>query len=199
MAHAYAAHSATTATPHHNASHSAFAVHGAPAATKADTCPPPPGRQVCSWPPTSGSSPNVLRMAQGNSFCRSTPADVTNTKRFRVLGHALIRLRGPSRSVGRGPLSPCHLPHAAQAHEHSQLRSCRRTKLHGAFAKERNAEPTVAWQSLVVQPMFPCGRTCGRCTGPKLSGACLRDSQKHHAPAYRASCLLLLLLLLLGA
>jgi hypothetical protein len=55
-------------------------------------------------------APKVLRMAQGSSFWRSTPADVTNTKRFRALGQALIRLSGPSRSVGRGPLSPTHLP-----------------------------------------------------------------------------------------
>jgi hypothetical protein len=36
--------------------------------------------------------PNVLRMAQGISVRRSTPADVTNMKRFSDLGQALSRL-----------------------------------------------------------------------------------------------------------
>ena len=54
-------------------------------------------------------TPNVLRMAHGICPWRSTPALVTNIKRLSPGGHAAIRLWGPSRSVGRGPLLPFHL------------------------------------------------------------------------------------------
>jgi hypothetical protein len=55
------------------------------------------------------AAPNALRISHGNSLVRSTPADVTNTKRLTPLGVALMRLVVPTRSVCRGPLSPCHL------------------------------------------------------------------------------------------
>mmetsp|Transcript_5425 Transcript_5425/g.14652 ORF Transcript_5425/g.14652 Transcript_5425/m.14652 type:complete len:203 (-) Transcript_5425:89-697(-) len=61
------------------------------------------------------STPNRFKMAQGSSFCRSTPAEVTSKKRARFPPLAfiapaamLMRLALASQSVGRGPLLPFH-------------------------------------------------------------------------------------------
>lgn len=55
------------------------------------------------------SLPNKLRMLKGSLLYRSTPAEVTNTKRLILLGDALIKLPVAMESVCSGPFPPFHL------------------------------------------------------------------------------------------
>lgn len=63
-------------------------------------------------------------MAHGNSLGRSTPAEVTSTKREIERGTAAMRLDGPSQSEGRGPLLPSHLAHHKGRNRQKNLHCC---------------------------------------------------------------------------
>ena len=53
--------------------------------------------------------PKILRMLNGSLLYRSTPAEVTSTKRLMLLGVALMRLPVATESVCSGPFPPFHL------------------------------------------------------------------------------------------
>lgn len=53
--------------------------------------------------------PKAFRMKNGNWLERSTPAEVVNVKRLRLLGQAVTRLRTDTKSVCSGLLPPSQL------------------------------------------------------------------------------------------
>jgi len=66
------------------------------------------------WDGMGRGIPNRFRMLNGSLLYRSTPAEVTRTKRLTLFGVAFIRLPVAIESVCSGPFPPFHLLHAEQ-------------------------------------------------------------------------------------